>query len=250
GVITASSGNHGQAVAFAAAAAGLPAVVVVPRHASAVKVAAAEDYGARIVRHGRYPDERKAEARRLAAAEGLHYVDSTDDPHVIAGQGTVALEILDELPDVDAIVVPVGGGGLISGVAAAIKQARPGVRVLGVEPAGAAAMHASLQAGRPLALERVESVADGLWCRRPGDLCFAHVQRFVDEIVRVEDPEILAALVLLGERAKLIVEPSGAAAVAAGLAGRLPGLGPGARVVFVLTGGNVTRADYARWFEI
>lgn len=247
GVITASSGNHGQAVAYAAATAGLPAVVVVPEQAAAPKVAAAEGYGARIVRHGRYPDERKAHARRLAGEEGLHYVDSTDDPLVIAGQGTVALEILEELPEVDAVVVPVGGGGLISGVAAAIKRIRPRVRVIGVEPEGAAAMHASLQAGRPVELERVESVADGLWLRRPGDLCFAHVRQFVDDIVRVEEEEILAAMALLAERAKLVVEPSGAVSLAAGLARRLPGVEPGRAVAFVLTGGNVALEQYAAW---
>ncbi|MFS8570238.1 MAG: threonine/serine dehydratase [Thermaerobacter sp.] len=247
GVITASSGNHGQAVAFAAASAGLPATVVVPEQASPAKVAAMEGYGARVVRHGRFPDERKAHARRLAREEGLHYIDSTDDPDVIAGQGTVAVEVLEDLPDVAALVVPVGGGGLISGVAAAVKGMRPGVRVIGVEPVGSAAMHASLQAGRPVTLDQVDSVADGLWCRRPGDLCFAHVRRFVDDIVRVDEAEILAAMALLAERAKLVVEPSGAVSLAAGLARRLPGVAAGRPVAFVLTGGNVALDRYTAW---
>ena len=247
GAVTASSGNHGQAVAFAAAAAGLPAVVVVPEQVSPVKLRAAQGYGAEVVRHGRYPDERKRYARQLAQERGYHYVDSTDDLDVIAGQGTIALEILEELPDVDAIVAPVGGGGLLSGVAAAAKLARPDVRVIGVEPRGAAAMRAALDAGHPVTLEQVDSVADGLLARRPGDIPFAHVRRFADDVVLVDEEEILDAVALLGERAKLVVEPSGAVGLAAALAGRLPGLKAGSRVAIILTGGNVAREAYARW---
>ncbi|HEY8449076.1 MAG TPA: threonine/serine dehydratase [Bacillota bacterium] len=250
GFVTASSGNHGQALAYAAGRVGLPAVVVVPEQASPLKVQAALGYGAEVIHHGRFSDERKARARQLAEERGYLYVDPTDDPDVIAGQGTIGLEILEELPDLTAVVAPIGGGGLISGVAAAVKALRPVARVIGVEPNGAASMYASLEAGRPVTLAETASVADGLLTRRPGEVPFAHVRRFVDAIVRVDDDEILDAMALVAERAKLVVEPSGAASLAAGLAGRLDGLiprGDGAKVVFILSGGNVARDRFAAW---
>ncbi|MEX2355980.1 MAG: threonine/serine dehydratase [Thermaerobacterales bacterium] len=250
GVITASSGNHAQAVAFSAARMGLPAVVVMPEQAPALKVRASRGYGAEVILHGRYPDQRIALAREVAVERGYVFVDSTEDLAVIAGQGSIGLEILDEAPDVDAIVTPIGGGGLISGLAAAVKLTRPAVRVIGVEPTGAAAMHTSLARGRPTALDTVESVADGLWARKPGALCYAHTSRFVDDVVLVEEEEILDALCLLAERAKLVVEPSGAVPLAALLAGRInvPGV-RNPRVAVVLTGGNIPRKSLANWLN-
>lgn len=239
GVITYSSGNHGQAVAYAARRFGVPAVIVMPTTAPAVKVAGARELGAEVIFEGTTSAERQARAEQEAARRGLTMVPPFDHPWIIAGQGTVGLEILEQCPLVGTVVVPVGGGGLIAGISAAVKQVRPSVRVVGVEPTGAAKMTASLAAGAPVTLERVSSIADGLLPVRPGDLTFAHVQTYVDEMVVVEDEAIQQAMAWLARRAHLIVEPSGAASLAAVQAGlvRPRDFGP---TVVVLSGGNAT----------
>jgi threonine dehydratase len=237
GVITYSSGNHGQAMALAARTLGAPAVVVMPTTAPAVKANGARAFGAEVIFEGTTSSERKARAEREAAARGLTMVPPFDHRWIIAGQGTAGLEILDEAPPpLTTVVVQMGGGGLVSGIAAAVKRLSPATRVVGVEPAGAAKMTASRAAGRPVTLDRTASVADGLMPVRPGDLTFAHVQAFVDDLITVEDAEIVDATLWLFDRAKLVVEPSGAAALAAIRCGKLRIEGT---TVAVLSGGNV-----------
>ena len=240
GVITYSSGNHAQALAYAARALNVPAVVVMPTTASAIKVEGARGYGAEILREGTTSLERRGRAEQVALERGLTIVPPFDHEDIVAGQGTVGLEILDALPDVNRVYVPLGGGGLLSGVSAAIVQASPSVKVIGVEPVGAAKMTASLAAGHPVTLQSVGSVADGLLPVRSGDLTFAHVQRFVDQVVTVPDEAIERAVAWLFRYAKLVVEPSGAAGVAALLAEADAGeASMGEKTVAVLSGGNV-----------
>ena len=239
GVITYSSGNHAQAVACAARGLGLPAVVVMPETAPAVKVEGTRSYGAEVLFEGTTSVQRRRRAEALAAERGLTMVPPFDHPEIIAGQGTVGLEIVADAPQVDTVYAPIGGGGLIAGVAAAVKRARPAARVIGVEPVGAAAMARSVEAGAPVTLDSVASIADGLLPVRPGDLTFAHVAAFVDDIVTVEDAAIVSAVRWLATRAKLVVEPSGAASVAAVLfSGRRDARTDGVTVA-VLSGGNI-----------
>lgn len=239
GVITYSSGNHAQAVACAARRFGLPAVVVMPETAPAVKVEGARSYGAEVLFEGTTSEQRRRRAEALAAERGLTMVPPFDHPAIIAGQGAVGLEILEQEPAVDTVCVPIGGGGLAAGVAAAVKRARPSARVIGVEPVGAAAMARSVEAGAPVTLDHTASIADGLLPVRPGDLTFAHVRAFVDDIVTVEDGAIAAAVRWLAARAKLVVEPSGAATVAAVLfSGRSDRAADGTTVA-ILSGGNI-----------
>ena len=240
GVITYSSGNHGQAMALAARTLGAPAVVVMPTSAPAVKVDGARAFGAEIILEGTTSAERKARAEAEAAARGLTIVPPFDHEWIIAGQGTIGLEILEQRPDVAAIVVPVGGGGLLSGIAAAVKQLQPHVRVIGVEPSGAAAMKASLEKGEPVTLPSTHSIADGLMPVRPGDLTFAHTQAYVDAIVTVSDEAIADAVRWTYLEAKVVAEPSGAATVAAVRTGVVHAAvsidGP---VVAIVSGGNI-----------
>ena len=236
GVITYSSGNHAQAVAVAAQAVGVPAVVVMPTTAPDIKVAGTRRFGAEVLFEGTTSLERKARAEREAEERGLEMIPPFDHPRIIAGQGTVGLEILEDLRTVERIYVPIGGGGLISGLSAAVKGTNPDIRVIGVEPSGAATMKASLQAGRPVTLDRVASVADGLLPVRPGDLTFAHARAFVDEVVTVDDPAIEEAVAWLIRGAKLVAEPSGAAAVAACLARHV---GDSSTEAAVVSGGNI-----------
>jgi len=236
GVVTFSSGNHGQAMALAARELGAPAVVVMPTTAPQIKVDGARAFGAEVIFAGTTSVDRRARAEAEAEARGLTMVPPFDHEWIIAGQGTLGLEILDQCPDVAAVLVPVGGGGLLAGVSAAIKLVRPSVRVIGVEPAGAAAMKASLDAGHAVTLPTTESIADGLMPVRPGDLTFAHARQFVDGVVTVEDPQIIDAVLWLFSKAKIVAEPSGAATVAAALAGAGAGAGP---VVAIISGGNI-----------
>jgi len=243
GVITYSSGNHGQAVAMAAQALGAPSVIVMPETAPKVKVEGARAYGAEVVFAGRTSFDRKHKAEEIAAARGLTIVPPFDHEWIIAGQGTVGLEILEQCPHVSTVYVPVGGGGLISGVAAAIKRTRPNVAIIGVEPVGASKMLASIEAGEPVTLERTASIADGLLSLRPGDLTFAHVQAFVERIVTVTDEQIAAAVKWLFRTARIVAEPSGAATTAAVLSEGSP---PGVSVAIV-SGGNVAPDEFARY---
>lgn len=242
GVITFSSGNHGQAVALAARELGAPAVVVMPTSAPAIKVEGAKAFGAEVILEGTTSAHRRARAEAEAAARGLTMVPPFDHEWIIAGQGTLGLEILEQCPEVRTVFVPVGGGGLIAGVATAIKRTRPDVRVVGVEPAGAAKMTAALAAGGPVTLEKTSSIADGLLTMRAGDLTFAHVRAFVDEVVTVADAEIAAAVEWLFSTARIVAEPSGAATTAAVLAREADGA-----TVAVVSGGNVAPEDFARY---
>ena len=244
GVITYSSGNHGQAVAMVAQRFGIRAVIVMPTTAPSVKVDGVRRYGAEVIFAGTTVLDRRARAEREAASRGLTMVPPFDHPWIIAGQGTTGLELLEQRPDLTTVYVPIGGGGLISGIATAIREMRAMVRVIGVEPRGAAKMSASLAAGHPVTLDKTSSIADGLLPVRPGDLTFAHVQRYVDEIVTVDDNAIADAVRWLFRDARLVAEPSGATAVAAVLAG-LGASGP--RPAAIISGGNVGADDFARF---
>jgi threo-3-hydroxy-L-aspartate ammonia-lyase len=243
GVIAYSSGNHGQAVALSARLLGVRAVIVMPETAPRVKVEGTLKYGAEVIFAGRTSDDRRVRAEAEAAAHGYAIVPPFDHRQIIAGAGTVGLEIVEALDGLSAVFVPVGGGGLLSGVAAAVKGVRPGVNVIGVEPIGSASMGTSRAAGVPVRLPSTASIADGLLTLRPGDLTFAHAQALVDDLVTVSDDEIRAAVRWLHREAGLVVEPSGAAATAAVLAS-----GPAADgVVAIVSGGNVDAEDFARW---
>lgn len=246
GVITYSSGNHARAVARSARLLGVRAVIVMPDNAPQVKVAGVEREGAEIVRCGPGSDERRIMAERLAAEHGYTVVPPFDDIEIIAGQGSIGLEIVEDLPEVTSVIVPVGGGGLISGVAAAVKTLVPGARVIGVEPDEAADARDSLAAGEIVswpAERTVRTIADGLRVSAVGTLPFAHIRALVDdEIVTVSDQEIREAMVLLATRARLVVEPSGAAAMAAHLSGRVSRPRTDTARVVVISGGNVEPA--------
>jgi threonine dehydratase len=239
GLITISAGNHGQAVAYAAAAEGVRCVVVMPEYASTAKIDACRGYGAEVIVGGNV-HQAFAKARELEEARGLTLVHPYDDPAIIAGQGTIGLEILEDLPGVAAVLVPIGGGGLISGIAAALKLSRPDIRVIGVEPEGAPTLSRALDRGAPVPLESVDTIADGLTGPVAGELTLAAVQLFVDEVVLVSDAEIANAMGLILERTKLLAEPAGAAATAALLARRV-GPAAGTQVVSLLSGGNIDR---------
>jgi threonine ammonia-lyase medium form len=239
GLITISAGNHGQAVAYAAAAEGVRCVVVMPEYASTAKIDACRGYGAKVIVGGDV-HQAFAKARELEEARGLTLVHPYDDPAIIAGQGTIGLEILEDLPGVAAVLVPIGGGGLISGIAAALKLSRPDIRVIGVEPEGAPTLSRALDRGAPVPLESVDTIADGLTGPVAGELTLAAVQLFVDEVVLVSDAEIANAMGLILERTKLLAEPAGAAATAALLARRV-GPAAGTQVVSLLSGGNIDR---------
>lgn len=247
GVVAASAGNHAQGVALAARWCGTAATVYMPVGTPLPKVAATRGYGANVELVGQTVDDALAAAQEHAERTGAAFIHPFDHPDVIAGQGTVGLEILEQCPDVATIVTAVGGGGLISGLAVAVKALRPQVRVVGVQAAGAAAFPRSLRAGHPVRLPTPQpaagadppplaTIADGIAVGRPGDLTFAHVSKLVDEIVTVSDEDISRALLLLLERVKLVVEPAGAVAVAALLAGAVAVETP---VVAVLSGGNI-----------
>ena len=237
GVVCSSAGNHAQGVALAAQIHGIRAVVCMATNATPAKVAATKGYGAEVVLHGTIWDEANEKARELVRSEGLTYVHPFDDEQLIAGQGTLGLEVVQDWPELDAIVVPIGGGGLISGVAMAVKSHNPAVRVIGVESSDGPAMQRSVQAGR---LETIEcrTIIDGLRVRRVGEINFSVVQRFVDDIVALPDRDIFDAMLWIMERCKLVVEGAAAAPVAALLHGLID-VPAGSRVAAVLSGGNV-----------
>ena len=245
GIITVSAGNAAQGYAFAGAAVGVPVTVVMPAAANPTKAGATRGYGAEVILEGATVAETFAAADRIRAERGLTFCSPFDDPHVIAGHGSIGLEILEDVPDVDVVVVGIGGGGLISGVAAALKERHPSVRVYGVEPEGADAMRRALDAGVPVPIQP-RTVADGLAAPFAGAWTLAMTQRYVDDVVLVDEATILAGLRFAVERLKQVLEPAGAAALAALLAGRIP-IAAGDRACVVLSGGNV---DVARLGEL
>ena len=248
GLMTYSSGNHGLAIALTARLLDVPAVVVMPTTAPAVKVEGARSLGAEVMFEGTTTIERKARAEREAAARGMTIVPPFDHEQIIAGQGTIGLEVLEQCPDTGTVYVQMSGGGLISGIATALKRLRPEIRVVGVEPAGAARMTASLAAGHPVTIRSIESIADGLLAVRPGDVTFRHIQAFVDRVVTVEDPAIEESVRWLFTHAKLVAEPSGAITLAAIRADAEAGrLNLGAPVVAVISGGNVEPSAFAKY---
>ncbi|MCX6552502.1 MAG: threonine/serine dehydratase [Acidobacteria bacterium] len=256
GVVTFSSGNHGIALSLAGRLLGVPAVVVMPTTAPPVKVESARQLGAEIIFEGTTTLQRKLRMEAEAAARGLTIVPPFDHAWIAAGQGTIGLEILEQAPDASAVYVPCSGGGLLAGVATAIKSLAPAVRVIGVEPAGAPRMTQSLRAGHPVTLDRVSGIADGLLAVRPGDITFRHVQAFVDEIVTVDDEQIVDAVRWIFEHASVVAEPSGAASVAAVLSrtpatwsrdGATTSRLAGGPVVAVISGGNVEAGAFGRY---
>ena len=235
GLITASAGNHAQGVAYAAQAAGVKATVVMPTTTPLVKVNNTKDYGANVILHGAVFDDAAELASQLAEAEGYTYIHPFNDPILATGQGTIAYEIFSDLPEVDIILVPVGGGGLAAGVASLAKLLNPNVKVIGVEPTGAASMKASLEAGHVVSLDRVETIADGVAVKTPGDKIFPYVQQNLDGILTIEDRELVDAFLDMMEKHKMIVENAGLLSIAA-----LAHLDcTGKNVVSVLSGGNM-----------
>ncbi|GII23486.1 threo-3-hydroxy-L-aspartate ammonia-lyase [Planosporangium mesophilum] len=243
GVAAYSSGNHAQAVALACREAGASAVILMPADTPASKVAATTGYGAEVVTYDRYTQDRVALGNQLAADRGLTLIPPYEHPHVMAGQGTVALELLDEVGPLDGLVVPVGGGGLLAGSATAAKAVDPGIRVIGVEPEDGDDTKRSLEAGHRVRIPVARTIADGQAADIPGELTFSVNQRLVDDIVLVSDDEIRAAMKLAFERLKMVVEPSGATALAAVLAGRVNPRP--ARIGVVISGGNVDTRRFA-----
>jgi threonine dehydratase len=237
-VVAASAGNHAQGVALAASLTGRQSTIFMPKGASLPKVEATRSYGATVLLEGEVVEDCIALARALSEETGATYVPPFDDPDVIAGQGTIGLELLDEAPEAEVVAVPVGGGGLVSGISAALALGRPGrhTTVVGVEAAGAPTMTEAMKAGWPVTLERVSTTADGIAVARCSELTLAHTRAYVDEMVTVDEEEVSRSLLLLIERAKAVVEPAGAVSLAAILSRRLPGHGP---VVALLSGGNI-----------
>jgi threonine dehydratase len=248
GVIAASAGNHAQGVAFHATRLGIPATIVMPERTPLVKVLATEGYGARVVLHGAVYDEAMAEALRIQAAEGQTLIHPFDDPAIIAGQGTIGLELLEQVPELDVVVCGVGGGGIISGIALAIKEIRPEVRIVGVESAVLPAALRAREAGRPVVIPPAETIAEGIAVRKVGETTFAHIERYVDELVTVSEEEIAAGVLLLLEREKTVAEAACATTVAAVVNGHISGLA-GKNVVMVLSGGNIDVRLMARIIE-
>nr|WP_276856972.1 threonine ammonia-lyase [Intestinimonas timonensis] len=235
GLITASAGNHAQGVAYAAQAAGVKATVVMPTTTPLVKVNNTKDYGAQVILHGAVFDDAAELAGRLSQSEGYTYIHPFNDPVLATGQGTIAYEIFSDLPDVDIILVPVGGGGLASGVATLTKLLNPNVTVIGVEPTGAASMKASLEAGHIVTLDKVDTIADGVAVKTPGDKIFPYIQKNLDGIITIDDHELVDAFLDMMEKHKMIVENAGLLSIAA-----LSHLDcQGKNVVSVLSGGNM-----------
>jgi threonine dehydratase len=246
GLVAASAGNHAQGVALAAKLSGTAATIVMPVGTALIKVRRTEGYGARVVLHGESYDEAAAHARVLATEEGLTPIHPFDDFHVMAGQGTLALEILEQVPDVDTLVVPVGGGGLVAGMALALAALRPDVRIVGVQAAGAAPLVASFHAGRRIEVEHPTTIAEGIRVGRAGTQTFDVVRDFVDEMVTVEEEHIALAMVQALSMSKVVPEAAGVAAIAALSSGRVAASG---KICAVVSGGNIDLALLSRLIE-
>lgn len=237
GVLASSAGNHAQGVALGARAYGIESTIVMPIGAPVAKVTATQSYGAKVVLHGSVYDEAYEKALEIQKETGATFLHPFDDPDVIAGQGTIGLEILDELKDVDAIVVPIGGGGLISGIAIAAKSINPNIQIIGVEPENAASMKASVERGQVTSLTSCGSIADGIAVKTPGQLTFSIVKDYVDQIVTVSEDEIAKAILTLMEDEKIVAEGAGAASVAALMSGKINL--KNSKIVSMISGGNI-----------
>ena len=247
GVIAASAGNHAQGVAIAAANYNIPCTIVMPETAPLAKVTATQGYGANVVLHGFTYDDAYRHCLDLQLETGATFIHAFDDPDVVAGQGTLGLVMLSDLPDADAIVVPIGGGGLIAGIAIAARALRPDITIIGVQAAGAASCRQSIDAGELRTLPAITTIADGIAVKQPGTLTFSIIQRLVDEVVVVNDEDIISAVLLLMERNKMLVEGAGAAGVAALLSGTIKLKGK--KVLVPLTGGNIDINLVSRFIE-
>ncbi len=248
GVVAASAGNHAQGVAYHATRRGIRAVIVMPLTTPLVKVTATRGFGAEVVLHGGNYDEACDEATRLCAAEGMTFIHPFDDALVMAGQGTIGLELLEQVEGLEAVVVPIGGGGLIGGIACAVKESNPNVRVIGVQTARLPSMQQAMAAHHPVTLEPATTIADGIAVRRAGDVTFPVVERYVDEIVTVDEDEIASAILTLLEREKTLAEGAGAVALAA-LLQHKTSLPAGARTAVLVCGGNIDVTLLSRIIE-
>lgn len=247
GVIAASAGNHAQGVAYHATKRGIRAVIVMPLTTPLVKVTATRDFGAEVVLHGANYDEAFTEAMRLCAEQDLTFIHPFDDPAVMAGQGTIGLELLEQVPLLEAVVVPIGGGGLIGGIACAIKESRPDIRIVGVQTSRLPSMAAAVEAHHPVTIDPATTIADGIAVRRAGDLTLPMVERYVDEIVTVDEDEIASAILMLLEREKTLAEGAGATALAALLQHRTSL--KGAHTAVLVCGGNIDVTLLSRIIE-
>ena len=248
GVVAASAGNHAQGVAYHATQRGMRSVIVMPLTTPLVKVQATRGFGAEVVLHGANYDEACTEATRLCEAEGMTFIHPFDDPLVIAGQGTIGLELIEQIAELDAVVVPIGGGGLIGGIACALKETRPGIRVVGVQTSRLPSMARALEAGHPVTLDPATTIADGIAVRRAGDVTFPLVANYVDEIVTVDEDEVASSILTLLEREKTLAEGAGAAALAA-LLQRRTSLPEGAHTAVLVCGGNIDVTLLSRIIE-
>lgn len=247
GVIAASAGNHAQGVAIAAAQHQIPCTIVMPEGAPLAKVVATQEYGANVELHGSTYDDAYKFCCELQRESGATFIHAFDDPDVIAGQGTLGLEMLNDLPDADAILVPIGGGGLIAGIAIAARALKPDIKIIGVQAAGAPSCRASLDGGTPVTLPTISTIADGIATKRPGELTFSIIKQLVDDVVLVSDEDIIKAVLLLMERSKMVVEGAGAIGLAALLSGVVKL--PGKKVLVPLTGGNIDINLVGRFIE-
>ncbi len=236
GVVSASAGNHAQGVAFASSLEKIPCTIVMPKNASPAKVSATRSYGATVILEGNNYDESWLKAKKIAEETGANIVHAFDDPQIIAAQGVIGLEILEDLPNVDEIYVPIGGGGLAAGILLAVKTKNPKIRVIGVQSVAYPSMKNSLDAGKPQSVDGASTIADGISVKKPGQVTFEIIKELIDDIVLVEDEQIVKTMFLLMERGKMVVEPAGAAALAYLLEAKPS---PGKKVVPILGGGNV-----------
>lgn len=247
GVIAASAGNHAQGVAFSSSLLNIPCTIIMPKGAPISKILATRKYGAEVELHGSVFDEALEYALELKEQTGAAFVHPFDDQHIIAGQGTVGLEILEQLPDVEAVVCPIGGGGLIAGIAMAIKEQKPSVKIYGIEALACPSMKQSLQLNKTVSIDSMPTMADGIAVKKPGDLPFQIVQKYVDEVFCVDEIEIARTMLMLLERSKLLVEGSGATSLASLLYQKIPITGK--KIVAVISGGNVDVSFISRIIE-